>query len=233
LDPLLELQGIDLMLDRLHARLAALEGGEEIRAARGRLQEAESRVGELKLALDAVVREQGRLEGDVDSMELKIEAERKRMFDGSVANPKELQSIVAEVESLQNRKGRTEDAVIEQMERREELEAGLQPLQSEVDAVRSRLEELEETSGRELVEIEQDLEARTEEREALARGIEAELLDLYEGLRASKKGVGAAALVDGVCQGCHQKLSAVYLDRLKRSEGIRRCEYCQRILILP
>ena len=58
-----------------------------------------------------------------------------------------------------------------------------------------------------------------------------ELLELYEELRLSKKGVAAVALEDGVCQGCHQKLSAVYLDRLKRSEDIRRCEYCRRILI--
>jgi uncharacterized protein len=229
---LLELQGTDLMLDRLHGRLAALEGGEEVGAARAELQEAESRVGELKLALNAVVQEQGRLEGDVDSMERKIEAERKRMYDGSVANPKELQSIAAEVESLQNRKSRTEDGVIEQMERREELEARLLLLQSDAEAVRKRLDELEETTGRELVGIEQDLKALTEERESLARGIEPVLLGLYEELRASKKGVGAAALMDGVCQGCHQKLSAVYLDRLKRGEGIRRCEYCQRILIL-
>ena len=59
-----------------------------------------------------------------------------------------------------------------------------------------------------------------------------ELLELYEDLRRQKKGVGVAALVDGVCQGCHEKLSAVELDRLKRTEGIKRCEYCRRILIL-
>ena len=37
--------------------------------------------------------------------------------------------------------------------------------------------------------------------------------------------------VDGVCQGCHQRLSPLELDRLKRSPGLRRCEYCRRILI--
>jgi predicted nucleic acid-binding Zn-ribbon protein len=231
MDRLLELQGLDLSVDRLQARLAALETGEEVRTGRVELQDVESSLGQLKLALDAVTREQGRLEGDVDSMERKIEAERKRMYDGSVANPKELQSISAEVESLQHRKSRTEDLVIEQMEQREELEARLAPLESEVSETRRRLEEIEETSGRDLVEAERDLKARTEERGTLAEEIDEELLDLYEDLRRSKKGVGAAALIDGVCQGCHQKLSAVYLDRLKRSDDIRRCEYCRRILI--
>jgi predicted nucleic acid-binding Zn-ribbon protein len=231
LDRLLHLQELDLTVDRLNVRLAALETGEEVQSLRREVREAEGRLGELKLALDAVVREQTRLEGDVDGVERKIEAERKRMYDGSVANPKELQSIAAEVESLQHRKSRTEDGVIEKMEQREELEGRLGPIEAEVTAARQRLEQVEETSGRELVEIEQDLRARTGERETLAGAIDEELLGLYEDLRRSKKGVGAAALVDGVCQGCHQKLSAVYLDRLKRDEGIRRCEYCRRILI--
>jgi predicted nucleic acid-binding Zn-ribbon protein len=60
---------------------------------------------------------------------------------------------------------------------------------------------------------------------------DADLLELYEDLRRQKKGVGAAALVDGVCQGCHQQLSAVELDRLRRADGIRRCEHCRRILV--
>ena len=42
----------------------------------------------------------------------------------------------------------------------------------------------------------------------------------------------AVALVDGVCQGCHEQLSAVERDRLKRAEGPKRCEHCRRILII-
>jgi predicted nucleic acid-binding Zn-ribbon protein len=38
-------------------------------------------------------------------------------------------------------------------------------------------------------------------------------------------------LVDGVCQACHEKLSAMELDRLKRTEGVKRCEYCRRIVV--
>ena len=52
----------------------------------------------------------------------------------------------------------------------------------------------------------------------------------YEDLLRQKKGVGAAALIDGVCQGCHQKLSALELSHLK-SQDVKRCEYCRRILI--
>jgi hypothetical protein len=229
---LLQLQELDLSMDRLTSRLGELEGGGELREARNRLAGVEGRVGELRLAIDSVSREQRRLEGDIDSIELKTEAERRRLFDGSVANPKELQAIEAEVRNLAGRKSHAEDLLIEQMERAEELDGRRVPLEAEEAEARQRLAEVEEGSTRELVEIEEAMRERRGEREGLIQQIPPDLLELYEDIRRQKKGVGAAALVDGVCQACHQKLSPMYLDRLKRTEGVRRCEYCRRILVL-
>jgi uncharacterized protein len=231
LDRILELQELDSSVSRLEARRSELEGGEELRAARARLAESEGRVGELRLALDSVGNEQRRLENDTDSIQRKIDAERKRLYDGSVANAKELQSIEAEVESLRGRKSRMEDELLEQMERREDMEARLKPLEAEAAEARDRQAEIEEGSSREFVEVERSLAERLAERQAMLPEFGEDVLDLYEELRRQKMGIGAAALVDGVCQGCNQKLSPMYLDRLKRKQGIRRCEYCRRILI--
>jgi predicted nucleic acid-binding Zn-ribbon protein len=231
LSRLLELQELDLSIGRLTARLRDLEGGEDLRAARNRLSQSEARLGELRLGMDAVSKEQGRLEGDVELLQRKIDSERRRLIDGSVANPRELQAIEAEVRNLEGRRSRAEDLLLEQMERWEDMEGKLKPLDAEEAEARTRLSEVEEGSARELVQIEQDLAARNAERELLIPAFDPELLELYEDLRQQKRGVGAAALVDDVCQACHQELSPMYLDRLKRSDGIRRCEYCRRILI--
>jgi predicted nucleic acid-binding Zn-ribbon protein len=231
LDLLLDLQELDLSIDRLHSRLAVLETQEDLRLARSRLSDAESRLGELKLSIDEVARTQRRLESDVDSMELKVEAERKRLYDGSVANVRELQSIEAEVTSITGRKSRTEDELLDHMERREQLESGLASLEADVAESRQRLAEIEEGSARELVDIERALRERDQERARLAERIDPDLLALYEDLRRQKKRVGVAALVGGICQGCHQALSPVYLDRLRRSGDVWRCEYCRRILV--
>ncbi len=188
-------------------------------------------MGELQLALDSVTNEQRRLENDIDSIQRKIDAERTRLYDGSVANAKELQSIEAEVGSLQARKSRLEDELIDQMERREDMETRLKPLEAEAAEARERLAEIEEGSAREFVEVEKALGERNAEREAMLPSFGQDVLDLYDDLRLQKKGIGAAALVDGVCQACHQKLSPMYVDRMKREQGIRRCEYCRRILI--
>jgi uncharacterized protein len=228
---LLDLQALDLSIARLKARRELLEGGEDVRQARARLTELESRIGELKLSLDEVAGVQRRLEGDIDAMSRKVEAERQRLFDGSVANARELQSIEAEVANLRTRISAKEDQILEAMERSEELGAALAPLETESAEARDRLAEIQGSAVHELDDIERGLTEQIVEREQVAAQIDPEILELYEELRQLKKGVGAVELIDGVCQGCHQKLSPVYLDRLKRQEGIRRCEYCRRILI--
>jgi predicted nucleic acid-binding Zn-ribbon protein len=231
-DRVLELQELDLSIDRLENRRRALESGEGVEAVRKQADQAEERVGELRMALDSIQSEETRLESQISMLDLRLRAEQQRLYDGSVANPRELQSIQAEVNNLRARKARLEDEELDQMQRREDLEGRLPALEKELAEARARLEEMETSSERELEEIGRSLGARRAEREALTPEFDEELLELYEDLRSSKRGVGAAALKDGVCQGCHEKLSPLYLDRLKRAEGIRRCEYCRRILVL-
>jgi predicted nucleic acid-binding Zn-ribbon protein len=231
-DRLLDLQELDLSIDRLEHRREDLEAGADVDATRRRLDAAEERVGELRLALDSVRREESRLEGEISSFDLRIRAEEGRLYDGSVANPRELQSIEAEISNLRARKSRLEDEELDQMERREAMESKLPALEGELKEARDRLAEVEMSSERELDEVRRSLEERRAERDRLAEELDEDLLDLYESLRAQKRGVGAAALKDGVCQGCHEALSPLALDRLKRSDDIARCENCRRILVL-
>ncbi|MFB3738122.1 MAG: zinc ribbon domain-containing protein [Candidatus Velamenicoccus archaeovorus] len=230
-DRLLELQDMDSAIDRLTSRRRQLEEGEELRAARTLMEEAEGRLGEVRLAMDTVTRDQQRLEHEIDTMTQKAAAEEKRLYDGSIANAKELAALQHEIQSIRDRRSRTEDELLEQMQQREELEARTERAQAEVEEARARVDALGGDALRELEGIEAELAALRRDREALLPAFDEELLELYEELRAQKKGVAAARLVDGVCQACHEQLSAMELDRLKRTDGVKRCEYCRRILI--
>jgi predicted nucleic acid-binding Zn-ribbon protein len=232
LDRLLQLQERDSALDRLRSRRDEIESGEEVRRLRAAAEDAERTLGELRLAHDAVTSEQKRLENEIDSVSRKTDAEQKRLYDGTIVNVKELDALQAEIKNLAARRGRLEDDVLERMERREELETRIASAETDVNGAREALER--ETAGgvTELEQISRSSADLEEQRAGLAAGIDEELLELYEDLRAQKRGVGVAELVDGVCQGCHQKLSAMELDRLKKTTGIKRCEYCRRILVV-
>ncbi|HSJ51035.1 MAG TPA: C4-type zinc ribbon domain-containing protein [Actinomycetota bacterium] len=231
MDRLLELQELDSAVDRLERRRDQLAAGEELGVARKQMEEAESRLGEIRLALDAVARESTRLEHEIESIQAKLAAENVRMYDGSIANPKELEALQHEIASLTQRRSRAEDDLLEQMVRREDLESRATEAEAEVTASRGRVDEIGGESGQELERIEGELAERRAARGALVGEFDEELLELYEDLRHQKRGIGAAAIVDGVCQACHEKLSAVELDRLKRTDEIKRCEYCRRIVV--
>jgi predicted nucleic acid-binding Zn-ribbon protein len=229
---LLDLQELDLTIDRLRGRAKALSSGAELEAARHEADEAESAFGEIRLQLDALDRDGAKVEHDIDSLTQKAEAEQRRMSSGSVANARELDAIGHEIENLRRRISDREDELLAIMERREglstaEKEAGLlsEQRRAHVEAVRG-------TSAEELAAVTADLAAREAGRAEVAARIDPETLELYEELRPQKKGVGAAALVDGVCQGCHEQLSAVELDKVRHTDDIPRCEYCRRILVL-
>lgn len=231
LERILELQELDSAIDRLDHRREALEAGEELSALRKEMEEADARLGEIRLAGDAVAAESRRLELEIESMNAKLDAEQKRMYDGSIVNPKELEALQHEISSLKDRRSRAEDDLLEQMVRKEDLDARGLEAEKDATAARARVEEVGGDAVKELDQISADLAARRTEREALVPAFDEELLELYDELRESKHGVGAAAIVDGVCQACHEKLSAVELDRLKRTDGVKRCEYCRRIVV--
>src|SRR5687768_13868213 len=78
---LLDIQELDTAIDRLRSRMRALEAGEDAAAALGEANEAERQMGELRLRLDELSRDQMRFEHEIDSMSQKAEAEERRMFD--------------------------------------------------------------------------------------------------------------------------------------------------------
>ena len=139
--------------------------------------------------------------------------------------------VLAEIAGLKDRRSRAEDQLIEQMERREELDGRAAKADEEVAVARAHVDALGGDAARDLEQVEAGLVETKAAREALAPEIDEQLLELYEDLRRQKKGIGAAAIVDGVCQACQQKLSAVELDKLKHTEDIKRCEYCRRIVV--
>ncbi len=117
------------------------------------------------------------------------------------------------------------------MEVREELERRAAEARSTSDGLREQVAAVGGEAVEELTSIVAELEAKRAERETVVPDVEPDVLELYEDLRKQKKGIGVAALVDGVCQGCHEQLSAMELDKVKRVEGVRRCEHCRRILV--
>jgi len=229
---LLDLQQLDLTIDRLRVRRHALESGAELTAAREVADAAEARHGEHRLQLDTLDRDATKVEHEIESLTQKATAEEQRMASGAVVNARELEAIGHEIANLRRRISDREDELLAIMERREAVEAGAGEAEKTAAEHREHADRVRASSADEFETLEAELTAREAERPSLAATIDPETLELYEELRPQKKGVGAAALVDNVCQGCHEQLSAVELDHVRHASDVPRCEHCRRILVL-
>jgi hypothetical protein len=230
---LLELADLDAELGRLehrrrslpeHAELSELE--QRDRELRDEIAALEAREGDLK-------REQSKADADVEQVRARIARDRSRLDAGQVNSPRELENLQSEIESLLRRQSDLEDVELDVMERLEAAQSRLKEAGAERAAVSTDLEAVTARRDVALAEITGLSGVAAERRAAVVAEEPADLIDLYERLRAQHGGVGAAALRRGQCQGCHLSLNTVDLNAIRAAaaDDVLRCEECRRILV--
>jgi len=229
---LLDLQTEDTAITQLELRWANLDEAKQLAELNAGLAELEADLEIAGKQRDEIARDQSRLEGEIKLLEDKTAREETRMFSGSVANPKELSALQAEVASLKRRQGDLEETLLDVMVQGESATETWQRLGSERESTAARAKQLGDEVARIKSEIDAELDRHRAQREAVVPDIPEKVLTLYERLRAQKGGVGAAALVGGTCEGCHTKLSNKEVERLRAEGGLQRCDNCRRILVV-
>ena len=199
----------------------------------GRLREVSDALIVARTLDSDLAREQKKAEADVDQVRARAERDQQRLDAGQVSSPRELENLQSEIASLDRRRSDLEDVVLEVMERREAAQSDITSLSAEAEKVASELSAATTRRDDLLAEIDTESASTVAAREQLAPRIPADLLALYERVRSSAGGVGAAALHRGRCEGCHLALNPADLARIRSAaaEEVLRCEECGRILV--
>jgi hypothetical protein len=230
---LLDLQAADTSVDQLTHRRATLPEIAELAGLEGRLSTVRDELVRVETEDSDLGREQTKIETDVELVRTRATRDQQRLDSGAVSAPKELENLQHEIASLSRRQGDLEDQVLEVMERREEVQGRLAGLAEQRDELLAQQAAAAERRAAAFGSIDADSTKASDERSALAATIPDDLLALYEKVRASSGGTGAAALYRGACQGCHLSLSGQDLVTVRDapSDEVMRCEECRRILI--
>jgi predicted nucleic acid-binding Zn-ribbon protein len=232
LQRLLDLQGEDTAITRLEHQKETLPEAARLAELNQQLGELDSDIAIAQKQHDETATEQSRLEAEMSTLDTKIEREETRLYSGAVSNPKELNALRAEVEMLKRRRSELEDALLEIMVQRDGLKETLDSLEKERSELAARADALSAEVKTLTDGMDAELKEHTHARGELVGALPNELVGLYEKIRDAKHGVGAAALVDGTCEGCHTKLPAKEVERLRAERGLQRCENCRRILVI-
>ncbi len=230
---LLELQGLDTTVDRLTHRRRTLPEAAEMTRLDGQVDALRDAVVRVETEVSDLAREQAKFEREIDQVRSRRDRDAERLASGAITVAKQLQDLEHEVASLARRQSALEDSELEVMERAETAQAELDRLvglRAEHLAARGVAELARDAA---LVDIAAELERTTTARAALATGLPADLLALYERLRASEGGVGAGEISRGRCGGCHLDLMNNEKSEIRAapSDEVLRHEECGRIMV--
>jgi predicted nucleic acid-binding Zn-ribbon protein len=182
--------------------------------------------------LSDVKRELLRAEADVEQIVLRITRDEARLNGGS-ASPKELEQLQHEVGTLGVRRAELEEVELEIMMRIDEINSRISELSLEESNYAAEIADLEIRKENALASLNNELESVARERSETLASIAPDFVALYEKIRASNNGTGAAALIAGSCNGCHLSINAVELKRITdlSDDEVIRCEECRCILV--
>jgi uncharacterized protein len=230
---LLDVQELDSRLDALHHQLATIPEAVELGHLATRRVEVDGAVRDLRVEVDDLTAEQKRADADVEQVKARRVRDQGMIDAGSISDPKALQRMLGELESLQRRISDLEDTEIEVMERLETAQASLEERSHELEEIDARATALEAARADKAAELERSLQDVAKQRAELAGEVPDDLLALYTKLREQKGGVGAAALRRKECTGCRLTLNPSDLARIVAAptDEVIRCEECSRILI--
>jgi predicted nucleic acid-binding Zn-ribbon protein len=226
---LLSLQDTDVALDRALSRLA------EIEAALGESEElvaARETAAEKATTAHDVRSQQKDLELAADTIRGKAAEIEKKLYGGSVKNPKELQDLDADLRSLKEQTRKREDELLALLVQIEEAQAERQAAESALAVVEAAWRRSQDELLAEKAEIEPEFESLRGIRHSQATEVDRRLISLYDLLRERRGGTAVARVERGMCQGCRISLPMSVLQRARTGVSVVQCVSCERILLL-
>ena len=224
---LFTLQEIDSALDQRRSTLAYVESQLGETEA---LISAREAVANGRSELKSLEKRQREIEVQVADREAKIAPLEKKLYDGSVRNPKELEGLNNDVMALKRHQRDLEDQVLAVMAEVEAAQDTLKAAQKELAAIEEGWREAQGGLLREQEELRREIERLEAQRSQQVALVNNGDLELYAVLRGTRQGRAVAKVEQGMCQGCRITLPMSALQKVRSGQGLVQCTSCERIL---
>jgi len=226
---LLELQAADSELMAKEGERLEIEQARDLVEARERAKLREESVQALHDRQARLTREVAWAEKEAAELKRKYGELERRLYDGKIANPKELEQMRLKSEQMKQELSTVDDGALAAMEELESLKPAIEAEERELAAARVALADREREHGARKTEIEAALASLPARRQTLAATIEPALLAEYERIRVRRGGVAATTLIKGICGGCRVTVPPMLVSKARQGLPVK-CESCGRIL---
>lgn len=231
---LLALQHVDTAIRQLEHRRANLAEQQALDENAETLKKVAVEYAGAKDELEQREFAQKRYESEIATVDSRRKSEEGRMYGGMISSDRELEALRNELSSLRARKNDLEDALLETMERVEELTALVTTLEERHTELTGAVTALTTARDEAARDIDAELAERRTERAQAIGGLDDQLVARYDRVRARGRGLGVAELRGRTCSGCNLDLTVIELEEAREDarRGLPSCPQCDRLLVL-
>ena len=169
-----------------------------------------------------------KIELDIDTRKDSITKLKNQQLE--TKKNEEFAAMEHSITNYQDEISKLEDSQLELMEKGEELNNSLEEA-NDIHAKEQKVVDAELAIIKERkIQFSKKIEELKSDREKIASNIDNDLLDQYNRIFKSKKGVAVSELVNDICSGCHMKVTPTTAGMVRAEKVVSTCDQCGRIL---
>ena len=226
IEQLLIIQDMDQKITKLNSDIERLPLEEQ--QAKQRLKSVIESVNSAESEIKGNEVEISKIELDIDTRKDSITKLKNQQLE--TKKNEEFAAMEHSITNYQDEISKLEDSQLELMEKGEELNNSLEEA-NDIHAKEQKVVDAELAIIKERkIQFSKKIEELKSDREKIASNIDNDLLDQYNRIFKSKKGVAVSELVNDICSGCHMKVTPTTAGMVRAEKVVSTCDQCGRIL---
>ena len=226
LQNLIQLQELDLAIDRLRKRIEDIPAAQQALDARLATQSAAVDSVKQRVAANQATRRD--IDKQLAEMNARLSKFKNQLME--VKTNKEYQAMQKEMAHAQEEIGTHETRMLEQMEETDGLTAELKSAEASLKAEQAAVAAERAKLDAERAADEQELQRLLGHRTTVVGQISPEAIQIFERVAHGRKGIAVAEARDGLCVVCHVRLRPQVFNEVRRNDHLIQCDSCTRIL---
>lgn len=162
--------------------------------------------------------------------ELKNNREKYESQIPLIKTQREYEAITNEIAQIDEKLQNFEEVELEATTKIENLNGELEQQQNLLEELGTTISEKEKEVAELSKNKEKELKACLKERDAVAKGLDEEIIYKFEKIVRNKEGVGIVSVKNNVCMGCNMLLPPQFVNDVRREDRLIFCPNCSRIL---
>jgi uncharacterized protein len=226
LSQLIELQELDLQIQRVSDRLSRIPEERDRTETEFKQQAAEFL--DLKSKHELTLEDRKQLEAELVTTQQnheKFEHDKTR-----VRNEKEYTAVLREIDAARKHMSALETDILKRMEELENLDAELSARAPDVERMRADVDVSLAALDREHEEASRQLSDFYERRKKLASQMPRHLFSSYDRMSRLRRGQALAEVRNGICVACRVRVRPKVFSDVRKGDQLITCENCGRIL---